>query len=66
MKFKQLVLSKVPNGLVFVIGDPPPPFPKGYESKFDQGPYKEMLLMIAKFAHGVVVVPPMRQAMTRC
>ena len=63
MKFKQLVLSKVPNELIFVIGDPPP-FPKGYESEFDQGPYKEMLLMIAKSAHGVVVVPPMKQAMT--
>ena len=66
MKFKQLVPSRVPNELVFVIGDPPPPIPKGYESEFDQGPYKEMHLMIASPAHGVVVVPPMRQAMTRC
>ena len=28
------------------------------------GPYKEMLLIIASPAHEVVVVPPMRQAMT--
>ena len=43
----------------------PPPFLRVMSPSI-LGPYKEMHLIVASPAHGVVVVPPMRQAMTRC